>query len=228
LLGASALVLALAAPAAAQLDDDLEPATREFESPERFALELRIGPYAFEDSGIPAFETIFGDDSGPMLALELDVFGLRVEDALYVGGAGGIGWAKFTGNTLNMGEPTSEETKLSLVPLDLAAVVRLDILSRRFSIPFNFAGKLGYRWVHWSTSSGGQRDASGWSGGPWWAVQIALDLDVFEPGQARMLDEEWGINHSFLFFELYGFHPGSGDLEVGTDLGWFGGLGLIF
>lgn len=228
-LCASALVLGLAAPAAAQLDDDLEPAAHKFESPERFGLELRIGPYEFEDSNTDAFRTFFDDDSGPMLALELDVIGLRIEDALYVAGGGGIGWGKFSGNTLDMmGEPTSEETKLTLVPLDLAAIVRLDVLSRRLSIPFNFAGKLGYRWMHWTTSAGGRTDASGWSAGLWWAVQVALDLDVFEPGQARMLDEEWGINHSFLFFELYGFHPGSGDLEVGTDLGWFAGLGFIF
>ena len=42
------------------------------------------------------------------------------------------------------------------------------------------------------------------------------------------MDEEWGINHSFLFFELFGFEPSGKSLAVGDDLTWTAGLGFMF
>ena len=44
---------------------------------------------------------------------------------------------------------------------------------------------------------------------------------------ARNLDEEWGINHSFLFFELSWFHPTDDSLPIG-DNSWAAGLGFVF
>jgi hypothetical protein len=126
-----------------------------------------------------------------------------------------------------LGERTSEETSFSLLPLQLLAVVRVDALARKLSVPFILTGKLGYEWAHWDTDSGGVDDADGWSVGLLWAAQVALDLDFFEPSAARQMDEEWGINHSFLFFEVYGFEPTSNSLQVGGTA-WAAGLGFMF
>jgi hypothetical protein len=223
------LLLLAPATAAAQMEDDLIPEARDFESPENFAIEFRIGPYHPDMEGNDAFETFFEDDNGPLLALELDLVAYRVPDIVYLGGGGGIGWMNFDGKALDeLGEQTSEDTEIEIIPLNLLAVARIDVLARKFGIPFIVTGKLGYQWAHWSTDSGGVDDGSGWSVGLLWAVQLGLDLDTFEPAAARNMDEEWGINHSFLFFELMSFHPSDASLPVGDDLTWTAGLGFMF
>ena len=228
-LGALGALLAFtAAPAAAQQDDDLIPPERNWISPERFMLEVRVGPYRPDKSEVPAFNTFFADDVGPLLALELDVIAYRLDEILYVTGAGGIGTVSYSGKTLDsLGDETSEETEFSMQPLSLLATLRVDALARKLSVPFIVTGKLGYQWARWSTESGGSEDADGWSVGLLWAAQLALDLDAFEPSAARGMDEEWGINHSFLFFELYGFEPSAESLPIG-DTNWCAGLGFTF
>jgi hypothetical protein len=124
------------------------------------------------------------------MALELDVIGYRLDEVLYLGGGGGIGWMNFTGKTRDTsGAETSEDTSFEVVPLNLVAVLRLDVLPRKLGIPFIFAGKLGYQWAHWTAKSGGREDASGWSLGLVYGAQVALDLDTFEPSAARKMDE---------------------------------------
>jgi hypothetical protein len=221
----------LLAPALAhaQQDDDLIPTARNWISPERFIFETRFGPYHPDKNDLPGFRTFFADDSGPAIGLELDVIAYRLDDILYVTGGGGIGTVHFTGNTLDMatGQETSEENDFSILPLDLVATVRIDALARMLGIPFIVTGKVGYEWARWSTNSGSKQDANGWSVGLTYAAQLGLDLDTFEPRAARAMDEEWGINHSFLFFELYEFAPSKQSLPIG-NLQWCAGLGFTF
>jgi hypothetical protein len=208
--------------------DDTLPPNRGYISPERFTVELHVGPYQPSMNGNDAFKTFFNDDIGPLIAVELDVIGYRLKDILYVSGAGGVGTAGFKGKTVNeAGLETSEETTLSLKPLDLLAVLRVDALARKLSVPFIVTGKLGYEWTHWSTDSGGSDKHSGWSVGLLWAAQLALDLDTFDKRAARTMDEEWGINHSFVFIELFGFSPTKASLPIG-DQSWSAGLGFVF
>jgi len=215
-------------PAAAQQDDDLIPPARNWISPERFMLEVRVGPYRPDKADVPAFNTFFSDDVGPLLAVELDVIAYRLDEILYVTGAGGIGTVSYDGNTLDaLGDETSEETGFSMIPLQLLGTLRVDALARKLGVPFILTGKLGYQWTRWSTESGGTEDADGWSVGLLWAAQLALDLDTFEPSAARNMDEEWGINHSFLFFELFRFNPSEESLPIGNTA-WCGGLGFTF
>ena len=224
-----AALAALPARAVAQTDEDLMPEARQFESSEQFGIEFRIGPYNPEMDDNDAFDTFFGDDAGPLLALELDLIAYRIPDILYLAGGGGIGWMNFDGNTRDdTGDSTSEETSLEVIPLNLLGVVRVDALPRKLSVPVIFTGKIGYQWARLSTESGGADEEDGWSVGLLWAVQLGLDLDTFEPSAARNMDEEWGINHSFLFFELFGFMPNDESLEIGDDVSWTAGLGFMF
>lgn len=218
------LCLLVSSTAAAQQEDDLAPPARDFESSERLTLELRIGPYQprFEE-----FDALLGDDDGLLLSLELDVIGFRLEDILYLSGGGQIGWAKYKGNAIDSGgAQTSEETELEIIPLGLLGVLRVDALARKLGIPFILTGKLGYMWWHHSTETGGTDRASGWSLGLGYAAQIALDLDSLDQAQARVMDEEWGINHSFVFFELHGFEPTDDSLDLG-GMSWVAGLGFV-
>jgi len=216
------------ARASAQSDDDLVPATRDFSSPERMMLELRVGPYQPELGNINAFDRLFADDDGLLLGLELDVIAYRLDDLLYLNGAAQIGWAKYKGAALDRttGAATREEAQLEIFPLSLLAVARLDAFARQLGVPFIVTGKLGYTWMHWSTETGGADNASGWSLGFAYAAQLALDLDSLDQGAARVMDEEWGINHSFLFLELHGFEPNDDSHPLG-DMTWALGLGFV-
>jgi hypothetical protein len=198
-------------------------------SPERFVLELRVGPYQPDMNGNPAFNTFFSGDSGPLLGAELDVIAWRFPDIAYLAVGGRIGTLSYSGKTLTEANVTiGEETSLSILPLDLLAVVRFDALARRLSIPFILTGKLGYEWAHWSTGTEGADDEhSGWSVGVVWGAQLALDLDALDRGAARNLDEEWGINHAFFFAELFKFTPSDGSFPIG-DSTWTLGLGFVF
>ena len=54
-----------------------------------------------------------------------------------------------------------------------------------------------------------------------------LELDFLERRAQRKLDEEWGINHTFLYFRIFGSTAAS-KLPVGTKFAWAGGLGFVF
>lgn len=193
------------------------------ESSERFAFELRFGPYT-PNTGDAAFEPIFGGSS-LLIAAEFDVVPFRIADVLTLGIGGGVGFTSYSGKAPSVdGMPTNEETSLTLVPMSLLAVLRVVALPRLLSIPFVLTGKLGADFVYSSESTGTAQGGEGISPGLRWAGQVALELDFFEPRAARALDDEWGINHSFLFFELYGSTAGG----VGTPLAWSFGLGFNF
>jgi hypothetical protein len=224
---ASLCALLAPAGASAQIYDEISP-HKDFSSPEHFALEFRIGPYQPDMGRNGAFNTFFGTDHGPMFGLELEVVAYRLKDVLYVNGAGGIAKASYLGHTLDSsGLGTAEKTTFSIVPLDLLAVLRVDVLARKLSVPFILTGKIGYQWGHWVAQDGKAAEVSGWSVGLRWATQLALDLDVFDQKAARRMDEEWGINHSFLFFELFGWKPSPRSLPIGGTA-WTAGLGFAF
>lgn len=195
-------------------------------SPEWVAWELRVGPYV-PDVGSTAFEDTFGNDKGLLWATEIDVLLYRIPYVGPIGVGGAVGWASYTGDAFqsDTGERVSEETSLTLFPLSLMAVLRVDVLARELGFPFIVTGKLGADYVRWSAETGNRDDGSGGSLGLRWAAQLALELDFFNPRSARVLDEEWGINHTFLFGEVYGSTADS-TLPVGDTTFAFG-LGMI-
>lgn len=206
-------------------------------SPEHFTWELRLGSYT-PDTQSDAFSQVFHDDGGPMVALELDAHLLRIP---YVGPLGlGIsaGWARYRGNSCvsnDAGAPTcptadstdsTESAKLVLFPISAMAVLRIDALARELSVPLIFTGKLGLDTIFFRSRTGSRTDGEGRSLGLRWAVQVALELDFLDRRAARALDEDWGINHSFVFFELYG-STASSTIPLG-DRTFAAGLGMTF
>lgn len=231
-LCASLLVCALswlgASSARAQMDDDLLPASHDYVSSEHFVIEFRGGPYTPDMGGTNSFKSFYNDDLGPHLGLELSYIAFRQPDILYLTIGGGLGLTRFDASAVDTtGTTVSEETTFSIIPLTAIGSVRFDALPRKLGIPFIFAGKIGWEWAYWSTSTGKRDDASGWSLGLVYGGQIALDLDTLEPSAARTMDEEWGINHSYVLFELYRFDPTSRSLPIG-DTSWVLGLGFTF
>jgi len=217
------------AHAAAQSDASTIPAARDFDSPERFIIELRGGPFSPDFGDNPAYDRFFGGDNGPFLGAQLHYILARVPNIVYFTIGAGFGWSSYSGRAVANpgGQEVSEETSLVLFPVAAVGSVRIDALPRYLSLPFIFTGKLGFQWTNWNTDTGARNDESGWSVGLLYGGQIALDLDTFDRAAARSLDEDWGINHSFLFFEINHFSPTEQSLAVGGT-SWLLGLGFNF
>lgn len=189
------------------------------ESPQWFNFELRIGPY--QPQGGRSFEQIFGNDKGWLLGLELDI---KLYQIPYVGSVNlglGWGWAKYSASTLDVsGASTGEDTEFIIFPMSPLAVLRVDALARYTVVPITFAAKMGADFVRWKSKTAGEVDSSGLNKGFRWGVQGALELDFLAPNGARRLDEEWGVNHSYLFAEYYGSNSkGTGDKSFAFGLG---------
>ncbi len=222
------MLLVGVSPAHAQYFDNEAPATHDFASPEAFALELRAGPYT-PDAGPAFLQTFAGDPNGPLLALELDVLPVRIPYVGLIGVGAGIGWAAYDAKAFVMGttDRSGESTSFTLIPVPVTAVLRVDVLWRRLHIPLMLTGKIGLDIEHWSASTGGTNDGEAFSVGLRWAAQAAFILNVLEPASAHNLDEEWGINNTFVFFEVFG-STASSTLPVGSGPTWSAGLGLMF
>ena len=103
------------------------------------------------------------------------------------------------------------------------ATLRIDALSRYFNIPLTFTGKAGWDTFFFVSESGGDKEASGHKFGFRYVGQLAFELDVIDRRSARALDDEWGINHSYIYFEGWGTTTAT----FGQDFTWVGGLGMI-
>jgi hypothetical protein len=219
-----AATLTPAATLAQYFDDTIPSEVRSFESPERFVLEFRGGPYR-PDVGTSA-DSVFDGDMGPLLAFEIDVMIFQLKDIGSLLFGTGFGWAAFSGSALDMsGNPAGEETTLIMYPIPLMGAIRIEALSRYLNVPLLFAGKLGLDMIVWDASTGATTDATNLSIGLRWGAQVALELDWFERRAARALDDEWGINHTFILFEIFGSTAAS-TLPLGPKDGWAWALGL--
>lgn len=193
------------------------------ESPNWFNFELKVGPY-HPGHGSKTFKEVFGDDRGWMMNLEFDATVFHIPYAGQVGVAGLWGWAGYDAKALTSeGTRAGEETKFTLYPLSAMGFLRIDALARYTMIPVTFAGKLGYEWVRWKAETGSAKEGSGFNKGLRWAVQAALELDFLERASARRLDEDFGINHTYLMFEYY-----DSDTDATGDRTFQFGLGLAF
>ena len=211
----------------------------QYQSPQRFACELRFGPYKPDiDSefpgGVHPYQDFFGSSRRLMSQIEIDYQFLR-----HVGTAGvglAVGYFSESGNNrLLDGTPSADTTSLKLIPFSLSAVYRFDLLMERMKFPVVPYGKLGLDYVIWSINNGNgdvPEDPAGGvgRGGTWgWhaAVGLSLVLDFFDPTSAHQFDVEMGVNHTHLFVEL-GHWDVSGlgaahKLHVGDNT-WMAGL----
>lgn len=166
-----------------------------------------------------------------------------------VDGSGTVITDPATGNPIPCQLPdctrSGDQTALNLVPLALQLVYRFDVLAMRYSIPLVPYMKAGLAYYVWWIENGGGflsvaqvpspsgSSVSGY-GGTFGLVLnpgISLLLDILDPPAARALDNDLGINHTYLFFELNyakidGF--GAANKLVLSDLTWNAGLAFEF
>jgi hypothetical protein len=199
-------------------------------SPEGYLLSLGVGAYR-PDPGSDVFDQVYPGDNGPLILVEFDFFLYRIPFLGPIGIGLGGGWAGYKGSACELGSngsciPSTQTAKFSIFPLNAMAVLRIDALARETPVPFVFTGKIGYTNVFFNEDVGSGKQG-GRSGGLGWAAQFALELNFINQRRANALDEDWGINSSFFFFELGGADANSG-APVGDKLYFTGGLGVTF
>jgi hypothetical protein len=207
-------------------------------SPQEAAFEIRVGPYRpnVDDAvaGSP-YESTFGNSTRWHAGFEVDWQVLRLERTLSLGPGFSLAYTRAGAKApLSDGSGrSSQDTEIEILPMFLAAVLRIDALADRTAIPLAPYAKLGFGYALWWTSDGesGAR-ADGVSGkgasyGYTYSLGVVLRLDPLDPADAATADASLGINHSGLFIEWFGSSLdgfGSPDvLEVGTNT-WVMGL----
>jgi hypothetical protein len=239
-------VVSLAAPAQAQL---FTRPNEEFRSPKRYALELRLGPYSphidDEFAGTPhkPEQLYFEDGLRLMTQVEFDFQFFNRFGTAAVGVSLGYFHETGKGRANELATPSGDDTKLTLIPAAVMLVYRADQLWNRLRIPLVPYGKIGLNYTLWSVYDGnGEISTGGGSKGPggrgrggtrgWQgALGLSLALDFIDPGSARELDSETGVNHTYIFAEWAKYAVSglgqSGRLNVG-DTTWVAGLMFEF
>lgn len=201
-------------------------------SPEGFALTFGVGQYR-PNPGSEFFDAVYGGDNGPLLNLEFDFLIYRIP---FIGPIGiGIsgGWSRYTGTACVAGtivgsscQRTTESATFTMFPVGALAVLRIDTLARRTPVPVIFIGKFGFDSIFFIEDVGGAK-TRGRTHGARWAAAIALELNFVNRRRASALDDDWGINSSFLFVEIAGSDANS-RAQLGDTFFWNAGLGLTF
>lgn len=220
-----------------------------FESPQRFAAEIRFSPYVPQIDSEPSlagktpYESTFGSMPRLMVAGELDWQAFRIPHLGTVGPGLGFGYTNMstTAILLRTKGPSGDETALDIWQTYAVAVLRADVLWRDFGVPFVPYGKAGIGVGFWRASNTGgtakyptpEGDVSGtgYSVGTHFALGAALALNFIDRGAAVNLDQSVGINNTYLYGEVY-FSTLNGigqsnALRVGTNT-WAAGLAFEF
>lgn len=201
-------------------------------SPQRFALEFKIGPYLpdvdrnYDGPGLGPYATIFGrtDDGGvatdepklgvmPLVAFEWQF--------LYAAGPLGVGtqvgfFRDRAQALLTQPEPgenvrsEADGVSFAMVPLSLLLVYRFELLANSLSVPLVPYAKGGLAYSFWWTKDGNgdiarnSDGAKGRGGVVGWQgnAGLMLQLDFLERGVAKTLDRATGINHTYIFGEF--------------------------
>jgi hypothetical protein len=203
-------------------------------SPTSFAVELRLGQYppAIDDefSGATPYADIFGHQKRFLVGVEVDWQALKQKRLFSVGPGLGWGMTKMTaGALLSGGGRAAQQTSLTIMPVYLVVVGRVDALSQ-VHVPVQPYVKAGLGYGLWWVGDG-QRTASssgvvgrGSSFGYQFALGAALNLTALDPDSAKEMDKTSGISTAGLFVEWYFSRLGSGSqMHIGTST-WMAGV----
>jgi hypothetical protein len=235
-------VLALASEPARAAEEGAPRARKE--SPQHFAIELRFAPYwpAIDSepglTGKP-YQELFGTMPRLLFSGEIDWQALRIAHFGSVGPGFSFGYTQMSAPApLTSGAGfAAEDTNLEVFPFYAVVVLRVDVLARDFKIPIVPYAKAGLAMTIWrtftasGTSSFDGQNGFGTTWGEQFAVGAALSLDWLDARASKLLDDEAGVNHTYLFGEwmlanLDNFGS-AGALRVGT-MTFCGGLAVEF
>jgi hypothetical protein len=200
------------------------------ESPQRFAIEIKFGPYLpnvdrrWTGSGLGPYATIFGpvDDLGAatkqpkqglfsVLSFEWQFvhfggpFSVGTTVGLFRDRADALVAAPVADEHLRS---SADKIRFNVVPVTVLLGYRFELLADRFRVPLVPYARGGVAYGFWWERKGGQlaTNTAGQKarGGSWgWQVNLGLmlRLDFIERASAVDLDRLTGINHTYLFGE---------------------------
>jgi hypothetical protein len=189
----------------------LAPARAAAESPLVGSFEIRAGTYRPNDDarldplppGGGPYQRSFG--SGRPWGFRLHgarSLPWRAYGTVELGG--GAGYWEVKGHALDgSGQPTSEQTAFKIIPTELTATWRFDLVWEKYKVPLVPYARVSlqhYAW--WITGPGGSTVKSGGTNGYAWGGGLGLVLDFIDPMLARELDADAGVNHTMLIFDV--------------------------
>ncbi len=199
--------LAIASPAAAQFDEKLGP------SPRWGSLDIGFGPYVPDvDSEFPTkpgpYELMFGTKVGWVFTGTLSKSLFTRYGSLDVGFKTGYFSKSGKGLVADPSSPTGfsragASSSFRIIPTSAVLTYRFDWPVERYKIPVAPYVRAAFERYNWwiTRGTGGtvQKGATnGWSA----AGGVALLVDRLDPQLAREFDQESGVNHTYLFFEV--------------------------
>jgi hypothetical protein len=183
----------------------------------RMLLELQGGPYKPDVdagfNGATPWRNAFGSKGLTLLRGEFDYQFLRGFGSLGIGIGAGYGWVD--GVALDAdGEATKDEIGFNVAPFSVSLVYRFDWMAVEHGVPLVPYAKAGLStWFWWSTDAkdnisvtrngdGTSRRGTGVTFGWHVAGGLMFLLDVFSASMAASLDDETGVQNSYLFAEF--------------------------
>lgn len=191
-----------------------------YESPQRFALELRFSPYRpqiDEEPGLRGkpYESTFGTMPRLLFGGEFDWQALRIPHFGSVGPGFGAAYTNMsdTARLLRDGTASGDDTSLDIWSLYTVGVLRADVLWRELGIPFVPYLKAGIGLGLWRAgNTGGTAEAKtgngavvgkGYSFGSHFAGGLAFPLDFLDRSSSVNIDQAVGINNTYFYFEYF-------------------------
>lgn len=183
------------------------------ESPRRGTFEFRANRYRpdvdaeFAGRATP-YSDAFGSGKGWMFRVELTRSVLKTFGTFDVGlGAGYFEDSGF--GRLPDGQVSADRTTFRIIPTSLSLTYRLDVLPNGFVLPVMPYARASFERFNWWTGggAGGTSETGGHRGrgathGYSVSAGVALLLDLVDRTLAREMDNDTGINHSYLFFDV--------------------------
>lgn len=184
------------------------------ESRRRGSIELRVNRYRpdvdseFNGAAKP-YEDAFGSGKRGMFRLEVTRSLLKTYGTFDVGVGVGYfedqGWGRLPADN----SVTADRTTFRIIPTSISATYRLDVLPNGFAMPIMPYVRASLERYNWWTSggAGGTSENGGFKGrgathGYSFSAGVALLLDLFDRSLARDMDNNTGINHTYLFFDV--------------------------
>ncbi|HSN92339.1 MAG TPA: MXAN_2562 family outer membrane beta-barrel protein [Anaeromyxobacteraceae bacterium] len=185
------------------------PAARA-ESPRWGSFSLRGQTYRpnvdAEFGGSGPYETIFGTGRGWVFRGD---FARTVWDSKGFGALEvslGTGYFSDTGRAVLEDTTTpsvADETTFRVVPLTLSVGYRFDWLSRRFEVPVMLYGKASLERLNWWVADHrGVTVETGATNGYSFTGGVGFLLDFLDPGLAREMERDTGVNDTWLVFDV--------------------------
>jgi hypothetical protein len=214
------------------------------ESPRYGTFSLQFTPYRpnidaeFHGAAAP-YQTAFGGGKKLMIRGELAYSLIQQYGTLDLGFSAGYFQARGKGRLSTDGSQSSDVTALRVIPTSLSLTYRADQLANRGIVPLAPYVRFAFERFNWWVTNGSNGVAganglrgSGATNGYSLTGGLAFLLDFIDTGLAREMDNDTGINHTYLFGEVTKYSVDDFGSKSSWDLGNTGsvvyGFGLMF